>query len=218
MRDIGRPTVFVVDDDPSVLKSLDRVLRSMGFTVETFDSPRVFLDQCDLRRPGCVLLDLAMPEMSGMDVQQHLLDAGSLLTVVFLSGEGSIPVSVSAMKAGAVDFLVKPVNGDELAQTIARALERNARSRLERYDKDDIVNRFSTLTAREKEVMHHLLCGKRNKEIAYELGIVEKTIKVHRARILAKLRVKSLVSLFELAARAGIQPIPDAQPDGDAPR
>jgi FixJ family two-component response regulator len=206
MRDIARSTVFVVDDDPSVLRSLDRVLRSMGFAVETFDSPRLFLDQCDLGRPGCVLLDLAMPHMSGMDVQQRLLDEGSLLTVVFLSGEGSIPVSVSAMKAGAVDFLVKPVNDRELAETITRALDRNRRLRLEYEEREDIINRFLMLTAREKEVMRHLLSGKRNKQIAYELGIVEKTIKVHRARILAKLQVRSLVSLFELAARAGIQP------------
>jgi len=126
--------------------------------------------------------------------------------VVFLSGTGNIPASVSAMKAGAVDFLVKPASGDELAETISRALERNRQLRLERDEREGIVNRYSTLTAREKEVMRHLLCGKRNKEIAYELGIVEKTIKVHRARILAKLQVRSLVNLFELAARAGIQP------------
>jgi FixJ family two-component response regulator len=206
MTDDARSTVFVVDDDASVLKSLDRILRSMGFAVEMFDSPRLFLDRCDLGRPGCVLLDLAMPYISGIDVQQRLLDAGSLLPVVFLSGEGSIQVSVSAMKAGAVDFLVKPVNDDELAVTIARALERNKRLRLERDEREGIVNLYSTLTAREKEVMRHLLSGKRNKQIAYELGIVEKTIKVHRARILAKLQVKSLVKLFELAARAGIQP------------
>jgi FixJ family two-component response regulator len=206
MTDSARSTVFVVDDDPSVLRSIDRNLRSMGFAVETFDSPRMFLDRCDLARPGCVVLDLAMPHMSGIEVQQHLLDAGSLLTVVFLSGEGSIPVSVSAMKAGAVDFLVKPVKQAELAATIARALERNERLRLDRDEKAEIVSRYSTLSVREKEVMHHLLCGKRNKQIAYDLGIVEQTIKVHRARILAKLRVRSLVSLFELAARAGIQP------------
>lgn len=206
MNDAARSTVFVVDDDPSVLRSLDRVLRSMGFTVEMFDSPRLFLDRCDLGRPGCVLLDFAMPHISGIDVQQHLLDAGSLLSVVFLSGESSIPVSVSAMKAGAVDFLVKPVNDDELAETIGRALDRNKRLRLDRDEREGIVNRYSTLTAREREVMRHLLCGKRNKQIAYELGIVEKTIKVHRGRILAKLQVRSLVTLFELTARAGIQP------------
>ena len=206
MTDAARPTVFVVDDDASVLRSLGRVLRSMGFAVELFDSPRPFLDRCDLGRPGCVLLDLSMPQMSGIDVQQHLLDAGSLLPVVFLSGTGNIPASVSAMKAGAVDFLVKPASGDELAGTISRALERNRQLRRERDEREGIVNRYSTLTAREKEVMRHLLCGKRNKEIAYELGIVEKTIKVHRARILAKLQVRSLVNLFELAARAGIQP------------
>ncbi len=206
MIDTARPTVFVVDDDPSVLRSLDRILRSMGFTVEMFDSPRVFLDRCDLTRAGCVLLDLAMPHISGIDVQQHLLDAGSLLSVVFLSGEGSIPDSVSAMKAGAVDFLVKPANDDELAETIGRALVRNERLRLDRDERNGIVSRFLTLTARETEVMRHLLTGKRNKQIAYDLGIVEKTIKVHRGRILAKLQVRSLVNLFELAARAGIQP------------
>ena len=206
MTDAARPTVFVVDDDASVLRSLGRILRSMGFAVELFDSPRSFLDRCELGRPGCVLLDLSMPQMSGSDVQQHLLDAGSLLPVVFLSGTGNIPASVSAMKAGAVDFLVKPASGDELAETIGRALERNRQLRLEHDEREGIVNRYSTLTAREKEVMRHLLCGKRNKEIAYELGIVEKTIKVHRARILAKLQVRSLVNLFELATRAGIQP------------
>jgi FixJ family two-component response regulator len=206
MTDAARATVFVVDDDLSVLRSIDRNLRSMGLAVETFDSPRLFLDRCDLGRPGCVLLDLAMPHMSGIEVQQHLLDAESVLSVVFLSGEGTIPASVSAMKAGAVDFLVKPVNGVELAATIARALERNRRARLDRDEKADIVNRYLTLSEREKEVMHHLLCGKINKQIAYELGVVEQTIKIHRARILAKLRVKSLVKLFELAARAGIQP------------
>ena len=206
MTDAARATVFVVDDDLSVLRSIARNLRSMGLAVETFDSPRLFLERCDLGRPGCVLLDLAMPHMSGIEVQQRLLDAESVRSVVFLSGEGTIPASVSAMKAGAVDFLVKPVNGVELAATIARALERNRRARLDRDEKADIVNRYLTLSEREKEVMHHLLCGKINKQIAYELGVVEQTIKIHRARILAKLRVKSLVKLFELAARAGIQP------------
>lgn len=206
MTDAAQSTVFVVDDDPSVLKSLDRILRSMGFAVEIFDSPRLFLDRCDLGRPGCVLLDLAMPHISGIDVQQHLLNAGSLLPVVFLSGAGNIPVSVSAMKAGAVSFLVKPVNDDELAEAIAAALERNQRLRTDREERELIVNRYLTLTAREKEVMHNLLCGKLNKQIAYELGIVEKTVKVHRARVLAKLQVRSLVKLFELATRAGIHP------------
>jgi FixJ family two-component response regulator len=206
MTDAARSTVFVVDDDPSVLRSMERNLRSMGFAVEIFDSPRLFLERCDLGRPGCVLLDLAMPDMSGIEVQQRLLDAGSLLPVVFLSGEGTVPASVSAMKAGAVDFLVKPVKGVELSETIARALERNRRSRSDRDERADILNRYLTLSEREKEVMRHLLSGKLNKHIASELGVVEQTIKIHRARILAKLQVKSLVKLFELAARAGIQP------------
>jgi FixJ family two-component response regulator len=206
MIDAARSTVFVVDDDQSVLRSLDRLLRSMGYAVEIFDSPRLFLEQCDLERPGCVLLDLAMPQMTGSDVQQHLLDAGSLLPVIFLSGEGSIPASVSAMKAGAVDFLVKPVEGAELGATIARALERNERARTERNERESIVSRYMTLTVREKEVMRHLLSGKRNKQIAYDLGVVEQTVKIHRARLLSKLKVRSLVKLFELTARAGIQP------------
>jgi FixJ family two-component response regulator len=206
MIDTARTTVFVVDDDQSVLRSLDRLLRSMGFAVEIFDSPRLFLEQCDLERPGCVLLDLAMPQMTGSDVQQRLLDAGSLLPVIFLSGEGSIPASVSAMKAGAVDFLVKPVEGAELGATIARALERNERARTERDERQSIVSRYMTLTVREKEVMRHLLSGKRNKQIAYDLGVVEQTVKIHRARLLSKLKVRSLVKLFELTARAGIEP------------
>ena len=206
MTEASPSTVFVVDDDASVLRSLGRILRSMGFAVELFDSPRSFLERCDLGRAGCVLLDFAMPQLSGVEVQQRLLDAGSLLTIVFLSGAGNIPASVSAMKAGAIDFLVKPASDEELRCAIVRALERNAQFRLERDAKEDIVGRYMTLTAREREVMRYLLSGKRNKQIAYELGIVEKTIKVHRARILAKLQVRSLVNLFELATRAGIQP------------
>jgi len=206
MTEAAQPTVFVVDDDASVLRSLGRLLRSMGFAAELFDSPRAFLERCDLGRAGCVLLDFAMPQLSGAEVQQRLLHAGSLLTIVFLSGAGSIPVTVSAMKAGAIDFLVKPVKDQELHEAIARALERNAQFRLEHDERENIVGRYLTLTAREREVMRHLLSGKRNKQIAYELGIVEKTIKVHRARVLAKLQVTSLVNLFELAARAGIQP------------
>ena len=205
MIDAARPTVFVVDDDASVLKSLDRVLRSMGFAVETFNSSQSFLDQCDLERQGCVLLDLAMPDFSGIQVQQRLVEAGSLLTVVFLSGAAEIPDSVSAMKAGAVDFLIKPANDEQLRNAIDGALERNRRFREERDEKEAIIRRYSTLTPREKEVMRHLLVGKRNKQIAFELGIVEKTIKVHRARILAKLQVTSLVNLYDLAARAGIE-------------
>jgi FixJ family two-component response regulator len=205
MSDVAPPTVFIVDDDPSVLKALDRILRSMGFTVETFDSPQSFLDKCDLGRAGCVLLDLSMPQVSGIEVQQRLVDAGSLLTVVFLSGTAEIPDSVSAMKAGAVDFLIKPANDETLRNAIAGALERNRRFREERDEREAIVRRYATLTAREKEVMRHLLAGKRNKQIAYELGIVEKTIKVHRARVLAKLQVTSLVNLYDLAARAGIE-------------
>lgn len=205
MTNAAPTTVFVVDDDASVLRALDRMLRSLGFVVELFDSPRLFLEQCDLGRAGCVLLDLAMPQISGIEVQQRLLDADSLLTVVFLSGAGDVPVSVSAMKAGAIDFLVKPVKDEVLRLAVLRALERNRQFRLERAEKENILSRYVTLTAREREVMRHLLCGKRNKQIAYELGIVEKTIKVHRARILAKLEVSSLVNLFDLAARAGIQ-------------
>lgn len=206
MTDPALSTVFVVDDDPSVLKSLKRVLRSMGFAAEAFNSPASFFDQCDLRRAGCVLLDLAMPQMNGIQVQQRLVEAGSLLTVVFLSGTAKIPDSVRAMKAGAVDFLIKPADNEALRRAIVRALAHNRQFRLERDAREAIVRRYSTLTAREREVMRHLLVGKRNKQIAYELGIVEKTIKVHRARILAKLQVTSLVSLYDLAARAGIQP------------
>ena len=218
MPEAMQATVFIVDDDVLVLKSLVHLVGSMGFAVEPYDSPQVFLKTCDLERPGCLLLDLSMPVMSGFEVQQHLVSAGSLLTAVFLTGRGTISASVAAIKNGAVDFLSKPVSDGNLFVAISSAIERNRQARRERAERESIVKRFSALTEREKEVMYHLLSGKRNKQIAYELGIVEKTIKVHRARVMAKVGVTSLVSLADLARHCeinGANPgpaLPDTHP------
>lgn len=202
----GTPTVFVVDDDPSVLKGVKRLLRSAGFTAEVFASPQDFLERHDRDAPGCVILDLAMPGIDGLRVQQTLKDQGSVLPIIFLTGHGDITTSVRAMKQGADDFLAKPVGGDELLIAVRSAIERCHVLRQARREMVEFERRLATLTPREREVLDHLLCGKLNKQIAADLGTVEQTIKVHRARIMRKMQVATLAALVRLAERAGMTP------------
>lgn len=197
-------TVCLVDDDPSVLKALDRLLRSAGYRVEAFACPEAFLSAYDREQAGCLLLDLTMPGMSGMEVQQRLNEAGAQLPIVFLTGQGDIPTSVRAIKDGAVDFLTKPVVDEALFAAIREALAKNAADRLSRVELALIRRRLVSLTPRELEVLKHVVAGKLNKQIAGELGTVEKTIKVHRARVMQKMKAKSLVELVRLAERVGI--------------
>lgn len=197
-------TVFVVDDDPSVLKSLGRLLRSARLEVATFGSPREFLERHDPRTPGCLVLDVAMPGLNGLELQEALMKRGSTIPIVFLTGHGDIPMSVQAMKRGALDFLTKPVHDEELLQAIRSALDRDQIARQARAELDDILARLATLTPREREVLDHVVTGQLNKQIAADLGTVEKTIKVHRARVMEKLKVQSVAELVRLAERAGI--------------
>jgi len=198
------PTIFLVDDDPSVLKALDRLLRSAGYCVEAFACPQAFLSSYDPEQAGCLLLDLTMPGMSGMDVQQRLNEAGVSLPIVFLTGQGDIPTSVRAIKDGAVDFLTKPVVDEALFAVIREALVKNVADRLSHAELALIQRRLASLTPRELEVFKHVVAGRLNKQIAADLGTVEKTIKVHRARVMQKMQAKSLVELVRLAEQASL--------------
>jgi FixJ family two-component response regulator len=199
-------TVFLVDDDPSVRNALKRLIRSAGYEVQAFASARDFLDcwRADEEGRGCLILDVRMPGLSGLGLQHHLQAANALLPIIFITGHGDIPMSVQAMKQGAVDFLPKPVKDKLLLNAIEQALERSAREHAAHEEIDDIRRRLDTLTPRELEVLRLVVTGMLNKQIAYQLGTVEKTIKVHRARVMEKMEVQSLAELVRLAERVGI--------------
>jgi FixJ family two-component response regulator len=187
--------VRVVDDDASVLKSLDRLLRAAGFAVRTFPSPQDFLRHHDTDAPGCVLLDLSMPGVDGLEVQQLLARIGDPCPVIFITGHGDIPASVQAMKAGAVDFLTKPFDREELLAAVRAAIEKDRAGRAARAERSSIGQRVAALTPREREVMVRVVGGSLNKQIAADLGIAEKTVKVHRARVMMKMGVASVAEL-----------------------
>jgi len=197
-----QPVVHAVDDDPSVLRGLERLLRSAGYTPRVYSSAEAFFAEHDPEVLGCLILDLAMPGCDGMQLQQRLVDSGSVLPVIFLTGRGDVPTTVRAMKNGAVDFHTKPVDDHELLAAVERAIERCRQDQQQRRVRADCVARLAGLTAREREVFQHLLAGMRNKQIAAALGTVEKTVKVHRARIMEKTRASSLAELVQLAERA----------------
>jgi FixJ family two-component response regulator len=197
--------VFVVDDDASVLKGLRRLLAAAGLEVAGFESPQQFLERFDPGAPGCLVLDLAMPGLNGMELQQELAARGSTLPIVFLTGHGDVPTSVQAMKRGAADFLTKPVDEKDLFAAIRNAFEKGRALRMAQAENAEIGRRLATLTPREREVLEHIVAGKRNKQVAGELGTVEKTVKVHRARVMEKMQARSLAELVRLAERAGIR-------------
>jgi FixJ family two-component response regulator len=200
-------TVFLVDDDPSILRALTRLLRAGGHQVSAFRSPRDFLAQHDAAVPGCVVLDLAMPGLNGLELQTALAAAGCQRPIVFISGHGDIPSSVRAMKAGAVDFLTKPVSQEILLAAIERAIERDRLMRRATAELQAIGERLNTLTPREREVLQHVVAGQLNKQIAADLGTVEKTVKVHRSRVMEKMGVRSLADLVRMAERIGLTAI-----------
>ena len=202
------PTVYVVDDDPDVLKAIDRLLQSVGLNVATFPSPYSFLERCDRNAPGCLVLDLALPGLSGLELQRMLEEETSLLPIVFLSGRGDIATSVQAMKHGAADFLTKPADDAELIAAVQVALSRNEALRRERGERQYIAKCLATLTERERQVLEQIVAGRLNKQIAAELGTVEKTIKFHRANLMRKMGVRVVADLVKLAERAGVASTP----------
>ncbi len=198
------PTIFVVDDYAPVRRAVSRLLHAAGFAVVAFASPQEFLAQYDPRIPGCLVLDLDMPAVNGLELQRILATKGSILPIIFLSGQGDIPKSVQAMKHGASDFLTKPVNDEDLLAAIRAAIEKDRALRREQAELSEIRARLATLTPREREVLEYVVAGKLNKQIAGGLGTVEQTVKVHRARVMQKMRAQSVAELVRLTQRCGI--------------
>lgn len=200
-------SVFVVDDDSSVLRALSWLL-SFEFTVRAYDSPPRFLAEIRPETPGCILLDLRFPDISGLELQARLAQAGCAQPIVFLSGEGSVRASVQAMRAGAVDFIEKPWDNDVLIAAVRRALERDQEMRARREAADSISRRLASLTPRESQVFRHVIAGRMNKQIAAQLGTAEKTVKVHRARVMHKMSMRSVAELTRAAELLEIRPEP----------
>ena len=197
-------TVVIVDDDPAVLKALSRLLRSAGWQSATYDSPEAFLQAYDATQPGCLVLDVAMPGVDGLELQQRLMDSGCTLPIVFMTGHADVPMSVRAMRAGALNFLSKPVPDDVLLAAVAEAVAKDRFARVAQADLGVVRARLATLTPREHEVFNHVVAGKLNKQIAAVLGTVEKTVKVHRAHVMEKMGARSLAELARMAERLGI--------------
>jgi RNA polymerase sigma factor (sigma-70 family) len=198
-------TVFVIDDDASVRRSLARLLRAAGWTVETLPTAREFLERVPSSKPGCVVLDVRMPEMSGPELHSQIRESGLSLPVVFLTAYGDVPTSVEAMKRGAVDFLLKPVDAAVLLQTVTRAIESHAAELSQRKGREHVVKCLARLTTRERQVLDAVIRGRRNKQIAADLGISEKTVKVHRGRVMEKMEARSVAQLVHLCDAAGAE-------------
>jgi FixJ family two-component response regulator len=202
-----QPIIRVVDDDSSFRTAVTRLLRAVKYEVRGYASASEFLKSDSYADPGCILLDLRMPGVGGLDLQQSLARMEERLPIIFLTGHGDIPVSVRAMKAGAVDFLTKPVRREALLGAIQNAVSIDAKGRAARAVLRELHDRYESLTPREREVFAHVVGGKLNKQIAFDLGTAERTIKAHRASIMQKLCVQSVAELARLAQELGIQPM-----------
>ena len=196
--------VFVVDNDPSMRESLRNLVRSIGLRVQVFASAQEFLRSAHVDRPACLVLDVRMPGLSGLDLQKRMADAGTDIPIVFLSGHADIPMSVRAMKAGAAEFLTKPVREQDLLDAIQEALERDRLAGSRHEEISDLQSRFDSLTARERDVMKHVTAGLLNKQIAGELGIQETTVKIHRHHVMEKMKATSLAELVRMADRVEV--------------
>ena len=194
-------TIFVVDDDTSVRTALKRLIRSLGFTVETFDSAQAFLKHEPHDGPACLVLDIRMPGTSGIELQEQLAEAGVQIPIIFITGHGNIPMSVKAMKAGAVDFIEKPFEDQKLIDAIHTAIARSKQFRKEQAEINELQQRVDSLTPREHEVFMLVVSGMLNKQIAFDLGMSEKTVKVHRARVMQKMKAASLADLVRMAEK-----------------
>ena len=208
MRQPPKPeaVIAIVDDDFSVRRSLQRLIRSVGWKPEIFASAQEFLSTSRAESSNCILLDLQLPGLSGLDLQKQMAEVGLEIPIVFLTGHGKIPASVQAMKAGAVQFLTKPFDEQELLQAIEEAVERDRRIRQEHVQMSELRDRYESLTAREREVMQQVICGLLNKQIAAELHITEDTVKFHRGHIMRKMRADSLADLVRMADHLAIPP------------
>jgi len=197
-------TVFLVDDDAGVLRALSRVLREEGWRVETFESAEAFLVGHRPEAEGCLVLDVTMPGLDGLELQRRLAAGGPGLPIVFVTGHGDIPMSVQAIKAGAADFLTKPVQAHALVTAVRSAIAQADSARQARSDTDELRQRLASLTPRERDVLAALAAGKLNKQIAADLGVVEQTVKYHRARIMQRMQAKTVAELMHITARLGV--------------
>jgi len=202
---MNRPCAHLVDNDPSVLRALTRLFAAEDIDCDASVSAEDFLEHFDASQPGCVVLDLALPGVSGLKLQERLHDEHVSMPIVFLSGRGDVGISVRAMKDGAIDFLTKPVDADALLAAVRHGFELDLERRSHERERAEVERRLSTLTPRERDVLPCVLAGRLNKQIAADLGVVEKTVKVHRARMMQKLGVRSVQDLVRMIGHAGIE-------------
>jgi len=207
MRESGKSDaiIAIVDDDASVREGLQSLIRSAGWRVETFVSAQEFLGRRGAEAPSCLILDLQLPGLSGLDLQKRMAKVGLEIPIVFLTGHGNIPASVQAMKAGAVEFLTKPLDEQKLLQAIQEAIERDRRTRQQHAEMRELRERYESLTPRERQVMQEVVSGRLNKQVAAELSITEFTVKIHRGRVMHKMRADSLADLVRMAESLGIR-------------
>src|SRR5919202_1805932 len=203
-----RPSIVVIDDDASMRKALENLFKSVGFEVELFSSPQEFLQSSRPDRPGCIVLDVRFPGRSGLDMQREIAAANIQLPIIFITGYGDIPMSVRAMKAGAVEFLTKPFRDQDLLDAIGTALERDRARRVGEMRLAELRSRFDTLTARERQVMSLVVAGRLNKQIAGELGVSEMTVKMHRRQVMRKMQAAGVAQLVRLADQLGVSAAP----------
>jgi FixJ family two-component response regulator len=203
----SKAVIAVVDDDPSVRQGLDRLVRSWGWKTETFASAQEFLARSWAEPPTCLVLDLQLPVLSGLDLQKRMAEIGLKTPIVFLTGHGNIPSSVQAMKAGAIEFLTKPFDEEDLLRAIREAIERDRRTREEQAERRELQRHYESLTAREQEVMVQVISGRLNKQIAAEMSITEDTVKFHRGHIMRKMEADSLADLVRMAQGLGIRSV-----------
>lgn len=200
------PAIFVVDDDPSVLASLRSLLRSVDLTVHAFASAREFLESGRAGEPGCLVLDVRLPGTSGLELQRELVRAGIALPTIFITGHGDIPMSVAAMKAGAIEFLTKPFRDQDFLDAVHRGLDLDRTARMQAGERAEFAGRAETLSPRERQVMHLVVAGLLNKQIAHELGLSEVTVKAHRAQVMRKMQASTLPELVRIADRLAPKP------------